>query len=167
MKKYVNFALVSYQLDGDPSGCPVWVTHYSNVFESVHRCPGGISMRTVCGSSVLKYSSSSTAVPSSSRTTRTLAASSTPSRAFPAETQPQPPVRHCEPRLPCRNTATGQTLRAAPSLPKHSHRSDTASRAFPAETQPQPPHSGSASQFRANLFVELFLFVKTYSRRLN
>ena len=30
-----------------------------------------------------------------------------------------------------------------------------------------PLHSGSASQFRANLFVELFLLVKTYSRRLN
>ena len=28
-------------------------------------------------------------------------------------------------------------------------------------------HSGPASQFRANLFVELFLLVKTYSRRLN
>ena len=27
-------------------------------------------------------------------------------------------------------------------------------------------HSGSASQFRANLFVELFLLVKTYSRRV-
>ena len=33
--------------------------------------------------------------------------------------------------------------------------------------QMQPLHSGSASQFRANLFVELFLLVKTYSRRLN
>ena len=32
---------------------------------------------------------------------------------------------------------------------------------------PPPAHSGSASQFRANLFVELFLLVKTYSRRLN
>ena len=32
---------------------------------------------------------------------------------------------------------------------------------------PGPLHSGSASQFRANLFVELFLLVKTYSRRLN
>ena len=31
----------------------------------------------------------------------------------------------------------------------------------------EPSHSGSASQFRANLFVELFLLVKTYSRRLN
>ena len=31
----------------------------------------------------------------------------------------------------------------------------------------RPAHSGSASQFRANLFVELFLLVKTYSRRLN
>ena len=31
----------------------------------------------------------------------------------------------------------------------------------------RPAHSGSARQFRAHLFVELFLLVKTYSRRLN
>ena len=36
----------------------------------------------------------------------------------------------------------------------------------PQPITPEPMHSGSASQFRANLFVELFLLVKTYSRRL-
>ena len=39
--------------------------------------------------------------------------------------------------------------------------------AFTTCSMTNTTHSGSASQFRANLFVELFLLVKTYSRRLN
>ena len=66
--------------------------------------------------------------------------------------------------------STGGTLAPERSLPRIAARSGTncdVTNLSRSSRSPGPVHSGSASQFRANVFVELFLLVKTYSRRLN